>query len=313
MDLKFMNKKLIYVLFIILSLGISISHATESDKYFYIHKSELHSLKESAINGDQKSAYKLARYYDYASNDINNLYKASLWYYISGLLGQKNGFRKALEILNLVTPTKNKKFISFFDFLKLFPREKFYVEKDYPKLSGLLLFLYYDNYCKDSNKYCEVKKSLLNNGINTELFSVKKNEIYLHDDFYLEPKEIQYLEVLALRGNLRATIELLNFSTIYPSSYNKYSPLWYYIYNKYINKDTVNIHNLVSKNISNKYNIHNINDIFLLLGKELINKKNDNILSYYILYKYYTIMGDYKLIEKYKIILKKEKIDNRLI
>lgn len=300
-------------MFTMLQFGVIISYANENYDYFYIPNSRLYSLKELAINGDKNAAYKLARHYDFHPINTDSAYKASLWYYIAGLLGQKNGYWKALESLNTVSPIQNKALVNFSDFLKVYPKEKFNLESDYPKLLNLLMFLYYSKYSEEDKNYETSKKYLLDNGVNINLFLEKNFERYLHDDFYLPPEEISAMENLALRGNLRAALELFNFSNSYPTSYVKYRFLWDYVYNVIRNGEIKNINSLFPQEIRRKYGINKVDDIFLLLFCDTTAKSNKSMLSIYILYKYYDIIGNSILMEKYKEILKSDGIDNRLL
>ena len=312
-NLKSMNKILIYFMFTMLQFGVIISYANENYDYFYIPNSRLYSLKELAINGDKNAAYKLARHYDFHPINTDSAYKASLWYYIAGLLGQKNGYWRALESLNTVSPIQNKALVNFSDFLKVYPKEKFNLESDCPKLLNLLMFLYYSKYSEEDKNYETLKKYLLDNGVNINLFLEKNFERYLHDDFYLPPEEISAMENLALRGNLRAALELFNFSNSYPTSYVKYRFLWDYVYNVIRNGEIKNINSLFPQEIRRKYGINKVDDIFLLLFCDTTAKSNKSMLSIYILYKYYDIIGNSILMEKYKEILKSDGIDNRLL
>ena len=312
--LRYMNK-ILYFLFILLIISIN-SYANEDNGYFYIPESGLYSLKELAMNGDKNAAYKLARYYDFYSKDPDNAYKASLWYYISGLLGQKNGHWKAFEALNeasLIKNNKRRQPITFSDFLKFYPKEKFNIESNFPKLSNLLTFLYCTKYSKNDRNYEVSRKYLLDNKVNFKLFLDKNYKKYLHDDFYILPDEIHAMEKLALRGNRRAALELSNYAISYPSSYNKYSFLWDYVYNVIVSDKKEDINTSFPLVVREKYGIMNTNDIFLTLAHDMLVNRNESILSNYILYKYYDIIGNIVMTKKYKKILELEKVDNRLL
>lgn len=316
MILKYMNKILLFYISAILSVVSINLNVYGEDEYFYIPGSRLHSLKELAINGDRDAAYKLARYYDFYSNDSDSVYKASIWYYISGLLGQKNGYWKAFERLNEVLPIKNSNkgsLANFSDFLKFYPKEKFNIEGSSSKLAHLLTFLYCDKYSNNDKKYEISKKYLLDNKVNLELFSDKNYKRYLHDDFYILPDEIHVMEKLALRGNRRVALELLNYANFYPSSYNKYSFLWDYIYNVILSDGRENIGSIFPQDIRVKRGIDKADDIFLILFRSAIEDSNKTMLSNYILYKYYYIIGNNEMVKKYKRILDLDKIDSKLL
>lgn len=302
-----------YLLVLLFAICMNLN-AYGEDKFFYIPETKLYSLKELALNGDKNAAYKLARYYDFYSKDSDSLYRASLWYYISGLLGQKNGYRKAFDSLK---ETSHIKFegnsADFSDFLKFYPREKFNIEGDYPKLLYLLTFLYCDKYSKNDENHEISKKYLLDHEVDLNLFSCKNYKIYLHDDFYILTDEIHAMEKLALRGNRRAALELSNYANFYPTSYSKYGFLWDYVYNVMISDAIEDIDSVFPQEIRVKRGISKADDIFLTLSRDTIADSNKSMLSSYILYKYYKIIGNDEMVKKYKKILELDKIDNKLL
>ena len=313
--LKCMNKILLYFSLILLIASVNL-YANEGNGYFYVPESKLCSLKKLAMNGDKNAAYKLARYYDFYFKDSDSAYKASLWYYISGLLGQKNGHWKAFETLNEVSPIKSTERgqpVTFSDFLKFYPKEKFNIEGNCPRLSNLLTFLYCSKYSRNDRNYEISKKYLLDNKIDLELFLDGNYKKYIYDDFYISPDEIHAMEKLALRGNRRATLELSNYAISYPSSYRKYGFLWDYVYNVILNDGREDISSSFPLLVREKYGIVKTNDIFLTLAHNMLVNHNESMLSNYILYKYYDIIGNNVMMKKYKKILELEKVDNRLL
>ena len=315
-----MSKILLYCLSAILLIASMNSYADVKDKYFYIPESELYAMKELAMTGDRNAAYKLARYYDFYSDEQNSAYKAVLWYHISGLLGQPNGFSKAIGTLKLVSPIdiqawENRGPDS--DFLQFYPKEKFNVDDKYPKLSSLITFLYLNKHNKNDKNYEILKKYLLDNKVNLKIFldeEYKRRPRYIFESLYISPDEINAMENLALKGNFRAALELSYYTSSYPSPHNKYSFLWDYVVNV--------IYSGAKKNIQTSYpypyrkekhNIVTTDDVFLTLGKDMTKSHDASMLSNFILYKYYYVIGDIAMVKKYKKILESNKINSNLL